>query len=178
VTAIAQRDGTELSRLATKIAGLEQRVREDVGDPVHVLEEMFLVRQELLSIRTMSGQSAEIFARPSALSQGVPVGAPPLISDLIDRFERVRHMCDDEKEFVQGAIDVYQARTLTKMDQAMQRLALIAAVLLPVTAIASIFGMNILVETQWNVPQLVLLLTTMGVVTAGMLTWAKRMGWW
>jgi Mg2+ and Co2+ transporter CorA len=178
VSSVAHRQGDELSRLATKIAGLEQRVREDIGDPIHVLEEMFLVRHELLTIRTMAAESSEVYARMSALTRMIPAEAPPLIRDLIDRFQRVRHMCDGEKEFVQGVIDFYQARTTTKMNVAMERLALIAAVLLPVTAIASIYGMNIIVGEHTDVLQLVAVLAVMAVVVAGMLVWSKRLGWW
>ncbi len=178
VSAVAHRQSEELGRLATKIAGLEQRVREDIGDPIHVLEEMFLVRHELLTIRTMAAESSEVYARMSALTRMIPDEAPPLIRDLIDRFQRVRHMCDGEKEFVQGVIDFYQARTTTKMNVAMERLALIAAVLLPVTAIASIYGMNIIVGDHTDVPQLGVVLVVMGVVVAGMLAWSKRLGWW
>jgi Mg2+ and Co2+ transporter CorA len=178
VSAVAHRQSEELSRLATRIAGLEQRVREDIGDPIRVLEEMFLVRHELLTIRTMGAESAEIFARMSALSRMIPDEAPPLIRDVIDRFERVRYMCDGEKEFVQGVIDFYQARTTTKMNVAMERLALIAAVLLPVTAIASIYGMNIIVGDHTDFPQLGVVLVLMALVTGGMLGWSKRLGWW
>jgi len=178
VSAVAHRQSEELGRLATKIAGLEQRVREDVGDPISVLEEMFLVRHELLTIRTMAAESSQVYARMSALTRMIPDEAPPLIRDLIARFERVRHMCDGEKEFVQGVIDFYQARTTTKMNVAMERLALIAAVLLPVTAIASIYGMNIIVGDHTDVPQLGIVLAVMTVVVAGMLAWSKRLGWW
>jgi Mg2+ and Co2+ transporter CorA len=178
VSAVAHRQSEELSRLASKIAGLEQKVRDDIGDPIRVLEEMFLVRHELLTIRTMAAESAEIFARMSSLSRMIPEEAPPLIRDVIDRFERVSHMCDGEKEFVQGVIDFYQARTTTKMNVAMERLALIAAVLLPVTAIASIYGMNIIVGDHTDLPQLGIVLVVMGLVAGGMLAWSKRLGWW
>ena len=178
VSTLAHRQGDLLARLATEVAGLEQRVRGELGDPVRVLEEMFLIRHELLSIRTMAAEAGEVFARMSVLSRMIPPEAPPLIQDLINRFERVRSMSDDEKEFAQGVIDFYQARTTTRMNIAMERLALIAAVLLPVTAIASIYGMNIIVGQRTDVLQLILVLAFMGIVAAGMLVWSKRMGWW
>jgi magnesium transporter len=178
VSALAHRQGVELARLATKVATLEQRVRGETGDPVRVLEEMFLVRHELLSIRTMAAESTEVFTRMSALTRMIPPEAPPLIEDLINRFERVRSMSDDEKEFAQGVIEFYQARTTTRMNVAMERLALIAAVLLPVTAIASIYGMNLIVGDRTDIVQLVLVLGVMAIVAGGMLLWSKRMGWW
>jgi Mg2+ and Co2+ transporter CorA len=114
----------------------------------------------------------------SALTRMIPPEAPPLIGDLINRFERVTHAADGEKEFMQGVIDFYQARTSTRMNIAMERLALIAAIVLPVTAIASVYGMNLIVGQKTDVVQLVIVLAFMGLVTGAMLTWTKRMGWW
>jgi magnesium transporter len=179
VSAIAHRQGTYLTDLASKVAVVERRVREgDEGDPVRLLEEMFLMRHEVLSIRTIAAESREIYARMAALTRMIPPEAPPLIDDLVDRFERVKSQCDNEKEFMQGIIDFYQARTTTRMNVAMERLALIAAVLLPVTAIASIYGMNLIVEERSDLFQLGFVLALMAVVTAGMLAWSKRLGWW
>ena len=179
VSAIAHRQGTFLNDLASQVAALERRVREgDDSDPVRLLEKMFLMRHELLSIRTTAAESRDVFARMGALTRMIPPEAPPLIDDLIDRFERVKSLCDNEKEFTQGIIDFYQARTTTRMNVAMERLALIAAVLLPVTAIASIYGMNLIVEERSDLPQLGIVLAVMVLVTGAMLTWSKRLGWW
>ena len=178
VSSLAHRQTVELGRLAKSVAALEQKVRDETGDPVRVLEEMFLVRHELLSIRTIAAESGEVYERMSALSRMIPAEAPPLIQDLINRFARVRSMSDDEKEFAQGVIDFYQARTTTRMNVAMERLALIAAVLLPVTAIASIYGMNLIVGERTDATQLIVVLAIMGIVVAGMLVWSKRMKWW
>jgi magnesium transporter len=178
VSSLANRQGVVLAGLASEVAGLEQRVRGELGDPVRVLEEMFLIRHELLSIRTMSAESGEVFTRMLALDRMIPPEAPPLIQDLINRFDRVRSMSDSEKEFAQGVIDFYQARTTTRMNIAMERLALIAAILLPVTAIASIYGMNLIVGDRTDVMQLSIVLSVMALVVGGMLLWSKRMGWW
>jgi len=178
VSSLAHRQTVELGRLAGSVAGLEQRVRDETGDPVQVLEDMFLVRHELLSIRTIAAESGEVYERMLALTRMIPPEAPPLIQDLINRFARVRSMSDGEKEFAQGVIEFYQARTTTRMNLAMERLALIAAVLLPVTAIASIYGMNLIVGERTDATQLAVVLTIMAVVVGGMLAWSKRMRWW
>jgi magnesium transporter len=108
----------------------------------------------------------------------IPTEAPPLIQDLINRFARVRSMSDDEKEFAQGVIEFYQALTSSRMNMAMERLALIAAVLLPVSAIASIYGLNLIVGERTDVTQLIVVLAIMAIVVGAMLVWAKRMKWW
>jgi len=59
-----------------------------------------------------------------------------------------------------------------------ERLAVIAAVTLPVTAISSVMGMNVIVNESTHVGLLVVLLAFMGVLSVIMLVWAKRQGWW
>jgi Mg2+ and Co2+ transporter CorA len=87
-------------------------------------------------------------------------------------------MAEAQREYLQGVIEFYQARTNTKMTIAAERLAVIAAVTLPVTALSSIVGMNVIVNDSTHVGQLVVLLTVMGVMSAMLLLWAKRKGWW
>ena len=55
-------------------------------------------------------------------------------------------MADGQKDYLQGTIEFYQARTNTKMTIAAERLAVIAAVTLPITALSSILGMNLIVN--------------------------------
>jgi Mg2+ and Co2+ transporter CorA len=49
---------------------------------------------------------------------------------------------------------------------------------LPVTAVASIYGMNVMVNTDTDFPHLAVALTAMGGVSLGTLHWARRQGWW
>ena len=60
---------------------------------------------------------------------------------------------------------------------AAERLAVIAAVTLPITALSSILGMNVIVNerTQWlSVAAIVLVMLAM---SGALLVWAKRKGW-
>ncbi len=75
-------------------------------------------------------------------------------------------------------IDFYQTRTITKLNIAMERLALITALLLPVTAVASIYGMNIIVFPETNLGQVVVALAVIVAIMAVMFQWVKRQGWW
>ena len=85
----------------------------------------------------------------------MPDDARLLAHDLADQFDRVRSIADGEAQFLFGVIELYQTKVNTKMTVAMERLAVIAAVTLPVTAIASIYGMNMIVNQHTHVTQLV-----------------------
>jgi Mg2+ and Co2+ transporter CorA len=181
--AIVSRIGRSLEArvwsLATKIAGLEREALTGKRkDPEKFLEQLFQVRHELLSIKTIAAQGREVFARMAALTRLMPAGDPSLIEDTIDQYERLRGLCEEEKEYLQGVLDFFQSRTTTKMNIAMERLALIAAVLLPVTAVASIYGMNIIVSEDTRLLHLGIVLVLIAAVCGVMLAWAKRHEWW
>ena len=87
-------------------------------------------------------------------------------------------MADGQKDYLQGTIDFYQTRTNTKLTIAAERLAVIAAVTLPVTALSSVLGMNVIVNESTQVPELAVLLAVMLVMSVLLLIWTKRLGWW
>ncbi len=64
------------------------------------------------------------------------------------------------------------------MTIAAERLAVIAAVTLPVTALSSILGMNVIVNESTHWVALGILVAIMLVMSGFVLRWAKRQGWW
>jgi Mg2+ and Co2+ transporter CorA len=70
------------------------------------------------------------------------------------------------------------ARTNTKVTIAAERLAVIAAITPPVTAVSSILGMNVIVNDQTQPVELAVAVLAMIVMSAVLLLWAKRRGWW
>jgi magnesium transporter len=168
-----------VAELTSKGAVLEQQVmRGDYGRPEQFLEKLFRARHGLLAVRTMAKLSCEMYGRMASLSRFVPQEARPLIDDLVDQFSRVGSVADGEKEFLQGVIEFYQTRTHTTMTIAMERLAVIAATTLPITALASIYGMNLIVNERTHLGQLAAVLAVMVAISALLLRWAKRQGWW
>ncbi len=165
--------------LTHKVAGLERRVLErHHSDFQEALEEMFQVRHELLTLRTMAAACRELYARMSALKRFLPPEAQPFIEDQMDHFERVRSVCDSEREFLQGVVDFYQSRTSAKINHAMERLTLMSAVMLPLTLLAGIYGMNIIVNPATQPLQVVMVVASMVILAGIILYWARKQGWW
>ena len=87
-------------------------------------------------------------------------------------------MTDGQKENLQATIEFYQARTNTKVTIAAERLAVIAAITLPVTAVSSVLGMNVIVNDETQPLALAVAVSLMVVMSVLLLIWAKRRGWW
>lgn len=178
-TAIARRQRELVSAVAEKLPDLEQQVMAPTfRQPEELLERMFLIRHELTTARTMAAQSHDIHARLATLDRHVPEPDRQLARDLADQFDKVRSVGDGEAQFLHGVIELYQTRVNTKMTVAMERLAVIAAVTLPITAIASVFGMNLVVNDRTLWGWLVVVLALMLAISAQLLWWARRQGWW
>ena len=146
--------------------------------PEALLERMFLIRHELITTRTMAAQCCDVWARAAALARVTDEAAKDHARDLTDQFDRVRSIADGESQFLFGVIELYQTKVNTKMTVAMERLAVIAAVTLPITAIASIEGMNMIVALRENRIELTIVLLIMLVMSFLLLRWARRQGWW
>lgn len=178
-SAIARRQRALISDVAEKLPGLEKEVMApSFREPEELLEKLFLIRHELTTARTMAAQSHDIYARLVTLEQYVPEDQRRFARDLADQFDRVRSVGDGEGQFLQGVTELYQTRVHTKMTVAMERLAVIAAVTLPITAVASIYGMNMIVRQETHVWELLIVLLVMTAMSFQLLRWTRRQGWW
>ena len=178
-SAVARRQRRLIGDVAEKLPGLEQHVMaSQLTDPEELLERMFLIRHELITARTMAAQSHDVYARIASLERFIAEPTRLLARDLADQFDRVRSVADGESHFLFGVIELYQTKVNTKMTVAMERLAVIAAVTLPITAIASIEGMNMIVAVRENFIELTVVLAIMAVMSFWVLRWARKQGWW
>jgi Mg2+ and Co2+ transporter CorA len=170
LTALTGRLRGYTAELTKDVWKLEQRVTGGhLGDPESFLDEMFRARHGLLAVSTMSALSREVYARMVTIAAFGPGPGQALLEDAVDQFHHLSVMADSQKAYLQGTIEFYQARTNTKMT--------IAAVTLPITALSSVLGMNLIVndETLWR--PLAVTLAVMLAISATLLVWAKRKGW-
>jgi len=168
-----------VEELTREVWALEQRVTGGhMGNPQEFLEELFSARHGLLTVRTMAALAHVAYARVLTLGRLVSADDRASLADLADQFDRIKNLADGQCEYLQGVIDFYRARAETKMTIAAERLAVIAVVTLPITALSSVYGMNLIVNTRTHVPQLIVVLAVMVAMSIALVTWAKRQGWW
>jgi magnesium transporter len=159
--------------------GLEQEVTlGSMGDPEEYLDRMFRTRHALLAVSNIAATSLEVYERMVMVARGVTEQDRALLADNIDQFRRAHRLADVQREYLQGVIEFYRTRTDTKMTIAAERLAVIAVVTLPITALASVLGMNVIVNTRTQQIPLAIALAVMISMSAFLLRWAHRHGWW
>jgi magnesium transporter len=178
VSSLAQGQEAFVELVTRQVWPLEQRVTSGhLGDPEQFLEELFGTRHALLAVSNMATLGHQIYQRMFALARFIPPDCQPLVADLKDQFDRVSGVADGQVRYLEGVIEFYKARTDTKVTIAAERLALIAVLTLPITALSSVYGMNIIVNDRTDFPHLGVVVAAMLVISAILLRWAKRQGW-
>jgi magnesium transporter len=171
---------TAVNKLAEEVGRLEQRVMAHMDDnnPQDFLDELFMTRHVLITVRTMAAQSGEILSRCLRVLAYLSKPDRAVLEDLKDQYRRLDRIATSQLEFLGGVSDFYRGRTDTRMTIAAERLAVIAAITLPITAISSIMGMNIIVNGESDPKFIIVVVTIMAAMSAWLLRWARKQGWW
>jgi magnesium transporter len=141
VSSIVRRESEMVAEIAREVGLLEQRVMAEAEeDPQEFLSQLFAVRHQLLTIKTMAEQGSEIYRRAIKLTRFAPPEGLKLMKDVLDQYETVTHLSDSQLRFLVGVTEFYRARTDTKMTIAAERLAVIAALTLPITSLSSVMA--------------------------------------
>jgi magnesium transporter len=179
VSSIARREAEMVAEIAREVGLLEQRVMAGADeDPQEFLSQLFAARHELLTIKTMAAQGSEIYRRAIKLTTFAPPEGLDLMKDVLDQYETVAHISDSQLVFLMGVTEFYRARTDTKMTIAAERLAVIAAITLPITSLSSVMGMNVIVNESTRWIPLAIMLLIMLIISLTLLRWAHKQGWW
>ena len=95
--------------------------------------------------------------------------------DLTDHVDKIWDALDEYKEIIEGLNDTYDSLATNRTNEVMRMLTVIATILLPITVVASIYGMNIttlpFLTSKYS---LIFVLFIMLVVIGGMLFFFRR----
>jgi magnesium transporter len=95
-----------------------------------------------------------------------------------DHFTRVADLCDSYRELVSGALDAYLTTTSNRLNEIMKVLTGIATVMLPLSFIAGVYGMNFerMPELKWRYVYL-FAWGLMASVAIGLVVYFRRRRW-
>jgi magnesium transporter len=121
-----------------------------------VMRRMLSFKRTLQRLRRVSIYQREVLLR---LSRGefdeIPRDATPFYRDVYDHFARVTDLADSYRELVSGAIEAYLSVQSNRMNEVMKALTLISTIMLPLTFIAGVYGMNFdAAASPYNMPEL------------------------
>jgi magnesium transporter len=137
--------------LEQRIETLEEEVLEGAVEDAR--RDIVVLRKPVLKLGRVLASQRDTFDRAvSDLSQlpGLGAEAAAYFADVQDHLRRLAIRADTERERLTGAIHLADSVTNTRLAKASERLSLIATIFLPLTAVASFFGMNF----SWMIDQI------------------------
>jgi len=97
--------------------------------------------------------------------------------DIIDASERIWDMLENYKEVVTALEDTNESLISHRLNNVLRVLTAFSVVLLPLTLIASVFGMNVAVPGEGSIHAFWIIVVTMVVLLGGMLGYFRYRRW-
>ena len=126
----------------THVDDLEERVLRRPSQ--RVLADILRLKRGVSSIRRVVGpQRDTILALTRDEFAGIRPAIRPYLRDVYDRMVRVGDLLDSFRDELATVLDIYVSQVSNQLNEVMKVLTLITVVIVPVTLVASIYGMNV-----------------------------------
>ncbi|MCS6797796.1 MAG: magnesium/cobalt transporter CorA [Myxococcota bacterium] len=141
-----------------------------------LLEQILALKHSLQTLRRIGVHQKELLGRLALRGcKLVPEGALPFFRDILDHFTRVSDLTEVYREMTASALQAYLSMQNQKLNEVMKFLTMISTVMLPLSFIAGIYGMNFehMPELRWKLGYPAVLLV-MAVVATGLYIFFRR----
>ncbi len=118
-------------------------LRGDEDDTSHALDELFGLKHLLTSLRRIAlpqRDSITTFTRPT--TPLIPDDDQMYFQDILDHLNRVMDSIEATRDYLSSTMEIYTTRATQRINQGIQKLTAISTVILPLTFITSVYGMN------------------------------------
>ena len=161
-----------LRKIGAKLEALEDGVFE--GRSNEVVRDLFTAKQEVINFRTIvRPMRPALVDLERTTSRYIADDLEMYFDDINDASERVWDMLENFKEVVEALEETNESVLSHQLNNILRILTAFSVILLPLTLIASIFGMNVEVPGQGQIEGFWIVIAVMAVLLGGML-WAFR----
>src|SRR6476620_219027 len=174
-----------LRKIGNKLDALEEEIFS--GKSEEVVRDIFNVKQEIINFRKIIRPQRPVLRdlertkqRFLAVREGEDLEI--YFDDIVDAHERIWDMLENDKEVVEGLEATNESVISHRVNDILRVLTVISVLLLPLTLVASIFGMNVGLPGDNN-PQggigvaFWVIIGVMITVFGGLLVLFRRRGW-
>jgi magnesium transporter len=131
-----------LNKIASNIEDVEDEIFSSVVRGT--VREISTLRRDVISFRrTIWPMRAVIGSLEPKVRRLTKIDLAVYFGDMVDHVDKIWDGLDECKEIIEGLNDTYDSLSSDRTNEVMRMLTIIATILLPITVVASIFGMNI-----------------------------------
>lgn len=143
-----------------------------------VIDDISITRRNIVVFETMIKPALPIFAdlekgKYAALNGNMTI----YWSNILDHVQKIWDRLEDNKELIEGISRSHESLLTVRTNEIIRVLTAFTAVLLPLTLVASIYGMNIHLPFAELPGAFVMLIALMAAIAIGMVTFFKMKDW-
>ncbi len=167
--------------ILSKIGDNIEKVEEDIftGAMPKGIREISILRRDVIAFRRIIWPMRSAINRlGTKIHRFTTTDLTVYFGDVVDHMDMIWDGLDEYKEIVEGLNDTHDSVATNRTNEVIRMLTVIATVLLPITVVASIFGMNIPLGIFGDSPYSSVYVTLIClVIIGGMLYFFKRHHW-
>lgn len=152
-----------LHRLDEKLDAVEEDMFK--GDAGRTVQELSYLRRDIIALRRIVKPNIPVVRMlASREREFLRLDEEAYYGDLVDGLNRIWDMLEEQKEIIEGLDSTLSSLTSHRINQEMKTFTLISVIMLPMTLLASVLGMNVFIpyaDHPWALP---LVLGTMLVI--------------
>jgi magnesium transporter len=162
-----------------KMGNKLERIEEDIfeGRSEEVVRDLSNVKQEIINFRKIvRPQRATFRDLERTKARYIPPDLDIYFDDINDAWERIWDMLENFKEVVEALESTNESVLAHRGNQAFRVLTAFSVILLPLTLIASIWGMNVHVPGEGKIVGFWAVIAAMAVTLSGLLYYFRKRG--
>jgi magnesium transporter len=164
-----------LRKMGNKLERLEEDILE--GRSAEIVRDLSNVKQEIINFRKIVRPQRVALRDLERTRRYIPEDLEVYFDDIIDASERIWDMLENFKEVVEALEDTNESVLAHRLNDVLRILTAFSVIMLPLTFIASVFGMNTHVPGEESITGFWVVIGVMVVVLVGMLTLFRKRGW-
>lgn len=142
------------------------------------IERISLTRKNIILVNTVFKPQLRLFHKfESGEIEGYAEDMEDYWGNILDYYQKMWDMTEDYQEIVEGLSKTFDSLQTNRTNEIMKVLTLISSILLPLTFIASLYGMNVGLPFQNAANSFWLLMFTMIMLASAMIFYFKRKNW-
>jgi magnesium transporter len=165
-----------LRKMGNKLERIEEEIF--VGNSAEVVRDISNVKQEIINFRKIvRPQRAALRDLERTKARYIAEDLDIYFEDIQDASERVWDMLENYKEVVEGLEGTNESALAHRTNETFRLLTAISVIILPLTLIASIWGMNVHVPGEQTAGGFWAIMIAMVVILVAMVLFFRRRGW-
>jgi magnesium transporter len=146
--------------------------------PVRTIERISVTRKNIILINTIFKPQLRLFHKfETGQIAGFADNMEEYWGNILDYYQKMWDMTEDYEDLIEGLSKTFDSMQTNKTNEIIKILTLISSVILPLTFITSLYGMNVFLPLQENKVAFWLLLLGMVLISLIMVAYFKRRRW-